>query len=564
MEDPKEALAQELERDFFPVDSALIRALLSDYDWRDESQIAQLRAFLEEVKSEAVVEAHAGFDPSGSGGGRVEGAEKSDESEESWMRSDDTDLTSLSRGVEEMGFGEGKSPSLSPVEENGHDNGDGNGRAQFMDDMENLDIPAKEARLVDMFPTQSKANIEFTLKKCDGHFGKAMDVLLNHVYFDCTTDGEEKVHTKGIDAFAEDQMPRGRTTKGKRKNNKTDHINSSSSSSSRGGPPMPILPDSLKPSPPPPVPNKWKAATADISWISSRTSLPSESVTTLYHKNGASVRGTLIAILELDLKRNEKHVPDDTDIHNILSLQEEFPLIPPTMVSSMIRITNPSTSKAHELAKKLSEPEPRKIKEEDPIFIPHYTPVTGLPSNKDPTPKPDHKSSKRPSPPSSSSPSTSQLENGHKYTTEEKATLHAARTQARLNASRYHRAAKSDRLLSHAASYYATLASSASASLRSAASADADALVARQSSLNAHVGGWQGERFLDLHGVGTEDARRIVLREVRTGLRVVTGRGLHSKGGKGRLGPVVVRALIGEGWRVQVGEGEVLVVGRVG
>jgi len=46
------------------------------------------------------------------------------------------------------------------------------------------------------------------------------------------------------------------------------------------------------------------------------------------------------------------------------------------------------------------------------------------------------------------------------------------------------------------------------------------------------------------------------------GLRIVTGVGRHSEGGRGKLGPAVARMLVSEGWRVEVGEGIVEVLGR--
>ena len=46
------------------------------------------------------------------------------------------------------------------------------------------------------------------------------------------------------------------------------------------------------------------------------------------------------------------------------------------------------------------------------------------------------------------------------------------------------------------------------------------------------------------------------------GFRVVVGVGRHSEGGRGRLGPAVGGALVRGGWRVEVGEGVLVVRGR--
>ena len=66
---------------------------------------------------------------------------------------------------------------------------------------------------------------------------------------------------------------------------------------------------------------------------------------------------------------------------------------------------------------------------------------------------------------------------------------------------------------------------------------------------------WDGE------GIGERARQGKVLGGGR--FRVVTGRGVHSVGGRGRLGPAVAKRLVAEGWRVEVGEGVVEVLGRV-
>ena len=84
---------------------------------------------------------------------------------------------------------------------------------------------------------------------------------------------------------------------------------------------------------------------------------------------------------------------------------------------------------------------------------------------------------------------------------------------------------------------------------------------------------------VDLHGLrlaeGVRVAREVVegffagcggggegVRRRRGRVRIITGKGRHSKDGKGVLGPGVVKMLRGEGWRVEVGSGWVEVRGR--
>jgi hypothetical protein len=48
---------------------------------------------------------------------------------------------------------------------------------------------------------------------------------------------------------------------------------------------------------------------------------------------------------------------------------------------------------------------------------------------------------------------------------------------------------------------------------------------------------------------------------VGEGYRIVTGLGRHSEGGRGKIGPAVLKTLMSEGWKVEVGTGELRVTG---
>ena len=134
-----------------------------------------------------------------------------------------------------------------------------------------------------------------------------------------------------------------------------------------------------------------------------------------------------------------------------------------------------------------------------------------------------------------------------------------------------HRKSKSIPLMGGAASYYSSVARDAHAALRRHESARANEIVARQSK--------RGE--VDLHGVSVSDATRITKAEVEQwwqregqewsregkvmvgGLRIITGVGRHSDGGRGKLGPAVKAMLQREEWKIEEGEGVFEVVGRV-
>jgi len=118
------------------------------------------------------------------------------------------------------------------------------------------------------------------------------------------------------------------------------------------------------------------------------------------------------------------------------------------------------------------------------------------------------------------------------------------------------------------AAYYSELGRTADSQLKSARSATADALVAGQSSMTQ----------LDLHGVNVQDGKRIAKervtswwhelgesrisgRGVATQYNIVTGVGYHSEGGRGKLAPAILKMLMKDGWKVQVGTGVLTVTG---
>lgn len=149
--------------------------------------------------------------------------------------------------------------------------------------------------------------------------------------------------------------------------------------------------------------------------------------------------------------------------------------------------------------------------------------------------------------------------------------LLVARSNAFAQAQAAHRKSKSIPLMGGAASYYSSVAHDAHAALRQHDSARANELVARQSR--------PGE--VDLHGVSVSDATRIAKLEVEqwweregrewsregkamvVGLRIITGVGRHSDGGRGKLGPAVRAMLRRDDWKIEEGEGVFEVVGRV-
>ncbi|OCK74189.1 hypothetical protein K432DRAFT_311227 [Lepidopterella palustris CBS 459.81] len=527
-----------LEREYCPpLDPALVRAICLDFDHTDPEQLSRVRELLNSIKQTAVEEQFTEFDPSGSSGGATRSSPGKGSSSE--LESNTESNVSYSTTTEPIGLSKDLS-TLSLSNRSGSASEDSTEAAGgFFDDAELLDTPTKELRLAETFPTLRPSFVSFTLKKCSGNFSKATDVLLNHVYFEDSpsTPGEEPAIAKGVDAFFEEHtvVPRGRKGKGKNKRNLDIHARSASSPETSQAEQI----------------NRWHETSRDVDFISTRTNTSMKTIASLYHKNGASVSATIMALVEANIKdHRDAQVDDPTVLQNAIDLVSDFPSIELHHSIALIRLTHPSTAFAHELAKALKTAG-RNASNGGIQVIPRYAPI----NLSDPTPSTPLSMSSTPSyavPPSTSF-------------------LSAARTAAFAQAQAAHRKGKSDNLMKAAAGYYSQLGRDYDAALKAASAADADALVAAQSS----------STILDLHGVSVKDATRIarervtawwhMLGEARItsggrngigdGYRIVTGLGRHSEGGRAKLGPAVVKMLVREGWKVEVGSGEMFVTG---
>lgn len=537
MDDP---LAQ-LEAEYCPpLDSALLSAIVLDYDLTTDEGLGTARATLDQLKESAILEEAAGFDPSGTGGyDKPDDASPPEDARSHTgtgaSQSRETDATSISNGMSKLDVGTGDV-----------------GKAE---DLEALDEDVKIMLLQELFGDHASSySIQHTLRKCNGKWNGAMEELLNHVYFGEAEDSEDggKLPTKGVEGFSEDNIVRrGRKTKAKGQKMRAMEERRAAS--------MPTSPQE----PQSPTPNKWQTAKADVDFIATRTGIEVVTVKSTYNEQGAKVPQTINALLKQTMEETKKIVTDDKLVQvNARELGRDFPSIAPHYLAALIRLTHPSTAFAHELAKALVA-KPKEVSSGSGIqVIPVYARPTIADIEPEASPR-KTRSAGTSQPPSLASPEdpTAALR-GNAYA--------AARAQAFAQASAAHRRAGSDRLMGGAAAYYSQLGRDLSA-LSFGASADAaDALADRQSSSTQ----------LDLHGIDVLNGVRIAQERVEgwwsglgeskvngrngaedrgMGFRIVVGAGRHSEGGKGKLGPAVTKMLKSEGWRVEPA-GAVLVV----
>ena len=539
-----------------PLDSALLSAIVSDYDLASEDGLTAARATLDMLKESALIEEAAEFDPSGTGGyAQPEAALPSDHDEAhtetgaSQSRgSPGTDATSLSNGLSSLDLEE-REKIASQIGE--RDLGK-------IEDLDALDEEVKIMLLRELFGDHaSRYSIQHTLRKCNGKWNAAMEELLNHVYFGEAEDSEDggKLRTKGVEGFSEDKIvKRGRKTKAKGQKMRAMEERRAAS--------LPTSPEDGQSA----TANKWQTAKEDVDFIASRIGLDVSTVKSTYNEHGASVPQTINALVKQTMEETKQVVTDDELVQaNAHDLGRDFPSIAPSYLAALIRLTHPSTADAHELAKALV------TKPKEPTLagglqvIPVYARPTISDIDPETNPRKTH-SAGRSQPSSLASPidPTTALR-GNAYA--------AARAQAFAQASAAHRRAGSDRLMGGAAAHYSQVGRDLSA-LAFGASADAaDALADRQSS----------STHLDLHGIDVLNGVRIAQERTEAwwysmgeskvngrvgaddrgaGFSIVVGAGKHSAGGRAKLGPAVGKMLKTEGWRVESSGAVIVVKGK--
>ncbi|KAF2009681.1 hypothetical protein BU24DRAFT_80841 [Aaosphaeria arxii CBS 175.79] len=524
-----------LEREFSPpVDSTLVYAIYDDYAGQPDG-LEKARVALRALRDSAVEEQLSGeFDPSGSSGGGA-GVLRGGSGEEVV-----NGVSALSLGSESRsGSGSGCSTDDVGSSDSGGSGSSAAGGGYFAQ-VGKLDTPTKELLLAETFPGLRFELVCFTLKKCGNDFERATDELLNQVYFE---DSRAAV-PKGIDGYDERHVAlTKRKGRNRRKQNRSlmNSIDTNSSSAASDGTLSPTT-------------NRWEEGNRDVGSIAKWTKLPVATASSIYHKNGASLVATIDALLDQDAESRKGEEPDAGLVGKAVDLTAKYPTVNYEQAISIIRITAPSLVSADEVAKSLSFT--NRLSRGQLDVLPVYSPVRLPDEDSDPEP-----SSKTPLP--SLDPSATP------HTTQ---SLHAARNTAFTQASSAYRKGKSDRNMRGVAGYYAQIGRDLNANFKAATEIDADALVASQSRPGR----------LDLHGVTVQSARRIAKTEVNLwwdglgearipgggrrgvgdGFTVVTGLGRHSEGGKGKLGPAVARALVKEGWKVEVNGGELIVLGK--
>ncbi|KFY30856.1 hypothetical protein V493_01625 [Pseudogymnoascus sp. VKM F-4281 (FW-2241)] len=522
-----------------PLDETTFLAILSDYDLSVSDNVEDACQVLDMVAEGVDAEESTGFDPSGSSGAPVAdgadvAAQDCSEGHSTFAWSSTTDDTSLSHGFSALDF-EG-SDSRDACRQSSQDRVWGDEANSYDAQFKGMDHAAKEAVLVETFPGLKPFDIHWTLTKCKGDTEKAMEELLNQVYL------EENVgRRRGIEGFSESDIPsvkrKGRNRKRRQDSSAQSIVSTTSDTNAET------------------AGSKWESARRDVETISNLTGMPTKQVSSLYHKHGTLIPPVLNAII--DAHQELGIDDDDSSMHlTALELNQDYPAIPITRLLAIVQLCTTAHSSPRDLVRALtSRPSSSGAQSPmSPIRLEFRLPPPDL-SGPSPRPKShnavyvDGQSSQQ---------TSAYAADGRDYRT--------LRNEAFNQATAAYRRGKSDRLMGGAAAYYSSVGRDFDAKAKSATSATADAMAARQATSSQ----------LDLHGIGVADAVRIAREKVtgwwvglgdrvngHAGYKIITGKGTHSEGGIARVGPAVSRMLIREGWRVEVGSGSMVVTGVV-
>ncbi|KAH8601488.1 hypothetical protein B0O99DRAFT_681504 [Bisporella sp. PMI_857] len=492
------------------IDTSTVLAILSDFDLENPTHREEAHNILKVLKESAEIEDKktvSDLSDIGSNALKSAGFESRSDSGKSLLWSENTSST---QALSSLDFDQDDQPA--------HEQNDN----AFGKDLDGLDAKDKVRLLADLFPSLKRFSIEWSLKKHKWDMNLAVDDLMTQSFLE--DSGERQL---GIDAFSETKIIKPKKQRRRKAGKSKAPWNDQDTSSS--------------------AVNIWDTGKQDIEFISTRTGTPAMQISSIYHKNGASVPATISHLINSQQALNIES--EDPIIHsNTIELTNDFPSIPASSLKALVQITHPSLTYAHELAKALAA-RPNNGKPLIDIELRHV-------------------------------PLENDLKLGAKradtktYSLEEAALLATKYKQERdtafQKAREAYRKGKSDHLMGGAAAYYAQQGRDADVIARSAQRAMADALAVNQSS----------KIELDLHGMNVNDAKRITKERVITwwheigtneagrptiGSRyhIITGMGHHSNGGISKLGPAIGRMLIRDGWKVEVQPGRLYVTGVV-
>ncbi|KAI1141594.1 hypothetical protein F5Y05DRAFT_373182 [Hypoxylon sp. FL0543] len=548
MADPSKKLTDEFGS---LLDETTILSISGDYNLEDAEEFAAAREVLLTISKDIVAEEESGFNPSGlvvddaidinssNQGDEVEAATGTTSSDTKSVGSfTATTESSLLRGLVSSG-----SLKASSYEAPG---------LLHVNVFDGLSDSEKENQLAEMFVSLKRLDVKLALQKSKGDASLAMDELLNLQWLEQTGQ-----RPKGVDGFYvsdDDHAPGKKKKKGRKKKK------------GKVAPPKATSPKISED-----ASNNSKSVHTDhITLISDKLKLSPSEVADIYHRNNASPGATVVEILDNFIALNISS--SDPDLQS--DLEEEtakFPWIPRDYIQATLQICptqGDATGIIRVLADHFEKPPYLKYDVSYNVVASDSEVIAGRSGVIDIS-----RSTQLPK----SSPSMQTAIGLPLRTSNQPTNLQAAAAVSRaLAESRNHsftsaaaafKKGRSDPLFRQAGAYYAQRAQELAASFRHARSVEANYLVDQNSTKD----------MIDLHGVTVQDGVSIALdrvwkwwqrlgeeqgKKARQGFTVVTGRGKHNSDGKSPLRINVFKALVADGWKIEVLTGSYLVTGR--
>ncbi|KAI9890480.1 MAG: hypothetical protein M1814_003964 [Vezdaea aestivalis] len=421
------------------------------------------------------------------------------------------------------------------------------------EDVAYLGTPDKEVRqnaeLMEMFPTILYDKIQEKMQEYDGDHEKVVEYLLNLCFLESEQEDEDEPAqpaqpvTKGIDGFANENNQGSSKKRFKTRSKQVQAKVDISKGAKSSGPSSP-------------QPNAWQRSDPFINFLVERTNFKAAKLLSVFHSVSGSFPKALMKILEEEIASEPARTDKDgsfTQSVSLLTLAD--PEFPERLIATLLRMTMNSEISAFEVMKKYKETVEQETSRESarlqPPLLPQYKAVN----------------------PSSST--ASEASTATKPPTGSLPAHEALRHRALAAASAAHRKASSSNNMGAVAGYYSAEARDFSAQVFALRAADADKLAQSQSTPSS----------VDLHGIDVRNGVRIASERVgawwarvkervsepvrgqgktviRERFEVITGKGTHSAGGVGKLGPAVFKTLVAEEWKIEVGDGVMWVFGK--
>ncbi|KAI0175224.1 hypothetical protein BJ166DRAFT_587967 [Pestalotiopsis sp. NC0098] len=537
MGDPLQQLVNEFSS---LVDEALILSLCLDYDLSIPAEFQQARQALLVVSADVVLEEASGFNASGLGERTI------DINDNQQVEPEPSEAGTALSGSDARSPGGISSPSERSMP---HTILSGASSHTSVQDIpptptrlslyDGLTLEEKESNLCQVFPELKPIDIRLALRKYDGDADRAVDMLLTTSHLE-----QSGQRPKGVDGFYVDENPPLTKKKKGKKKKPAVRTNVSTPSTDTSTPNSPAEPSAAE------------THQRNIAYLADRLPFSESEVKYIYCEKRQSMGAALVQILdnyiEFDgdsLVRARNSASDDE--------AKKYPWVPAMYLTPAFCLAT-SRQNAVDLIGILAE------YYEKPAYL-RYNISYNIAG-----PRPEQEtvndsktwasvSRKAPAAPVVQQPSTS--------------TLVSSMSSLALQEKRNHSfqaagaAYRKGGLMRSAAAVYADRGRDQTQSMHSARSSEA-ALFVDQRSRPDHI---------DLHGVRVHDGVNIALdrvrqwwdslgeervRKAKSGFTVVTGLGRHSAGGVSQLRVNVFKALVSDGWKVQVLTGEMLVTGR--